>query len=538
MPKKDNGMSCTANGECKTDACAKEGTATSGVCCDRACGGGANVCESCALSGKVGTCSFKSAGTVCGPGADVCTDNATTRSSATLRQQCSGTAATCGASGACPAGTKCNAAKTACATSCSAHSECWEGICDLWDIHNAQNKCASPADTCHVSPGGSGNGTFGSPFGIIQNCLAANKKYVRVSDGTYNESLSVKNKVALIAPQSPAEAMVTGSFTSNVIIQSPSASDALTVDGSKIAGSDKRALVYGMRFTSTSGSGSAIYVTQAARVDLLSVGAHDVAGTCIFSDASAALIVASSGTSRCGTGILKVGGSLDLRASYVFDHQTQGISVGNASLTMRSTIVGGNNVGVAISESTVDIDRVYVLQNNDRGIEIADSTAKVTNTVVASNGSWGIVVATVGGTAPGSSADFGNVTVAHNNGAAADVYCDPVSNVTGRFVNSIIWDDTGTGFSGCSFEYSTIKTDSSTPTGPGNNSLDPQFTFPSVLDYTLTSASPCVDTGSDTGGSIGTSVITATDVKGNNRKVKVGSTSSTIDRGAFERQTP
>ncbi|MCA9664792.1 MAG: hypothetical protein KC503_04365 [Myxococcales bacterium] len=539
VSKKTDGQSCGTAAQCQSGFCVKEGAATSGVCCNRACGGGSNVCESCQLAGKVGTCTFKPAGTSCGA-ADVCSDNASTRTSAVTHQQCSGSAASCvPVTLPCAAGSKCNAAKTACATSCAAHGECWEGICDLWDIHGRQNKCAAPADTCHASAGGSGAGSYSSPAGTIQSCLDAQKKYVRVVDGTYTENLVVKAPVALVAPSSPQGAFSGFAYTGKVLVQTANANAALTVDRDAIAGSSKRALVYGLRFSRTNASSAATAVhVMAARLDAWSVGASDVSTSCFHAEALSALRLHDSAASGCTYGVYaadKV--TLDVRTTQTFLNVEYGILVvgGTSSLTASDVNAAFNRIGVGFfGAGTVNLDRVLADHNQQIGVLFSTGVqGKVTNLLAFNNGSYGVAV--VGN----ARVDFGNATVAYNNGSGADVSCS--GGGSGRFVNSVVWDQSGNSFDSCTFEHSTVRTAPNVflPSGQGNSTADPRFVDPVGGNFALQPGSPCIDSGSDSGGTLGSKLVPTTDVSGAKRPVKLGSAgSNSIDRGAYERQSP
>ncbi|HEY4393241.1 MAG TPA: hypothetical protein VGP64_04230, partial [Polyangia bacterium] len=113
----NNGASCSASNQCKSGFCAQ------GVCCDKVCTG---ACQSCALSGTLGTCTNVASGTV--DPAGLCKDQG---------------AASCGTNGKCQAGacqkyvsgTSCKSA------SCPSASVTFTGTatCD------GAGKCVTPA---------------------------------------------------------------------------------------------------------------------------------------------------------------------------------------------------------------------------------------------------------------------------------------------------------------------------------------------------------------------------------------------------------
>jgi hypothetical protein len=138
--KRPTGTACTATGDCESNFCVES------VCCDKACNG---TCQSCAVAGKVGTCSQLGAGVrpvvasqcmdqgVMSCGTDgTCDGNAGCRryasgtvcvagscssgSTQTLPRACNGTG-TCQAAtmAACPGGFFCNTTSSVCKTSCT-----------------------------------------------------------------------------------------------------------------------------------------------------------------------------------------------------------------------------------------------------------------------------------------------------------------------------------------------------------------------------------------------------------------------------------
>jgi hypothetical protein len=118
---KNNGDSCTMNGECVSGFCADD------VCCDTACGGN---CEACDLGGTVGTCVAVTNG-----------DDADT---------CMGTN-TCDASGACLAVN---------GQGCSMDTECASGSCA--DTFCCDTACNGNCESCAAASNGGANGTCGN----------------------------------------------------------------------------------------------------------------------------------------------------------------------------------------------------------------------------------------------------------------------------------------------------------------------------------------------------------------------------------------
>ena len=152
----NNGATCTAANQCKSGFCAQ------GICCDKSCTG---ACQSCALSGTVGTCTNVATGTtdpagVCkDQGSSTCGTNGKCQAGACQRYA-SGTtckaatcpsasvtftgASTCDGAGTCvrPAAASCspyvcgtNACKNACTANsdCNLPAMCTNGSCGLKD---------------------------------------------------------------------------------------------------------------------------------------------------------------------------------------------------------------------------------------------------------------------------------------------------------------------------------------------------------------------------------------------------------------------
>jgi MYXO-CTERM domain-containing protein len=110
------------------------------VCCNSACGG---ECEACNVTGSVGTCTAKPAGTACGLAG--CVGGYTVAAST-----CDGTSNACplGAISPCPNGLKC-LDKISCKSGCASDADCLVGTCDT-----TTGKCASTWDGGGIDTGG------------------------------------------------------------------------------------------------------------------------------------------------------------------------------------------------------------------------------------------------------------------------------------------------------------------------------------------------------------------------------------------------
>src|SRR4029079_4633009 len=121
------GLTCTTGSQCASGFCAN------GVCCDTAC---TNQCQACNLTGSVGTCSNKTAGTTCND-SNACTTGETCQAGACT----GGTTVTCTTDqchtiGACVPATGCPAPVnktngTTCndANACTTGETCQSGTC-------------------------------------------------------------------------------------------------------------------------------------------------------------------------------------------------------------------------------------------------------------------------------------------------------------------------------------------------------------------------------------------------------------------------
>lgn len=150
--KKSTGTTCSADSDCGTGYCEQ------GVCCKTACSG---VCQSCALTGSVGTCSPITAGQ---DPFDQCDDQAPTR-------PC-GTTGVCDGNGACafyPAGTTCGAPTCTGSTltqarTCDGAGTCRPATtakCDPFTCATTACKATCTADADCVSPNVCTNGSCG-----------------------------------------------------------------------------------------------------------------------------------------------------------------------------------------------------------------------------------------------------------------------------------------------------------------------------------------------------------------------------------------
>ena len=177
------------------DAACASGHCVEGVCCNAPCDDG---CQSCTLKGSLGACGVKAVGAACDGGDSACVDEAD--KSYLKVPQCDGTSTGCSMATTSDCGPYRCADATSCRTSCTDHSHCSSGVCDLSAMFGAKHTCATDSQICFVdaSAPAPGSGTRQSPYASIQACLSNTMKtHIAVADGTYNETITIARQVAL-----------------------------------------------------------------------------------------------------------------------------------------------------------------------------------------------------------------------------------------------------------------------------------------------------------------------------------------------------
>jgi hypothetical protein len=187
--RKPNGQSCSGADDCASGFC------TDGVCCQQACDG---ACQACNLTGRLGTCSPRAAGTRCQAGtcsgnlllnagscdgAGQCAVEASRScgeylcdpATATCRTRC-GSAKDCAAPNVCSSAGRCGSFK-ALGTVCGADAECESGACVDGACCSSAScdfcyTCNLPgaAGTCRPVPDGSPEPNGLCPVQPVSNC--------------------------------------------------------------------------------------------------------------------------------------------------------------------------------------------------------------------------------------------------------------------------------------------------------------------------------------------------------------------------------
>jgi len=181
LPLKANGSSCGSGAECTSGFCAD------GVCCNSACG---NACQSCNLTGNIGTCTTVPSGS---SGTPSCSPYVCNGTSVTCPTSCSSNANCssgnfCDTNGQC-AGKKANGATCTSLTECQSNN-CVDGYCCNTACGNNCDACnlSGSEGTCTVYPdGSSGNPSCGLYLcnGVVATCPTSCVTTADCSSGNY-----------------------------------------------------------------------------------------------------------------------------------------------------------------------------------------------------------------------------------------------------------------------------------------------------------------------------------------------------------------
>lgn len=516
-PKKGSGLTCVAANECEAGL---QCTSKEKVCCATACGG---ECETCA--GK-SACTPLPKGTKCG-GPDFCVDSAGT-SSVTINQ-CNGSLGSCESSKKFCDPYKCDpGGSAACATSCTAHSDCNSLVCQLWDSAT-KNTCVTSLFVCYVDPNatGSGTGDPASPYKTISGCLSdpKHRPYVAVAPGIYTEDLTFTHPTTLVA-------YATGNTYGNSLLD-PLISVGVKPSKAITLPTNAKVRIVGVRFEGQNGNFTFfatdnvdLYLEKGALLDTNGFGIYTTNSTITLREMS---------IGRCNIGVRQEQGTLDMEYVTVHGSKAEGVRFESGTLKARNFKLDFNMAqGLVAYTTTVDIDRAHAHSNTGAGLVLSsNSTGHVFNLLADKNGGPGVDLT-------GSTVGVHMSTLVSNNGGNAELVCD--STKTALVTNSIVWagsltaTSSATTYTGnCSLNYCAVN---KTASGVVNIVQVPNFIAPSATpaDYQLKSGSPCIDAGSD-GLPIGPTLPTL-DLGGNARYQDVKPGGQKIDIGAYERSTP
>jgi len=516
-PKLPLGTTCASAGQCLSGFC------VSNVCCDKTCGG---ACEQCSAATQ-GKCTPKANGTACGA-APSCTG------STLVTNSCNGTSPACQSKSTACAPYTCDPSGTKCRTSCTGHTHCTTGFCNLF-ASTTPKYCAS-SQLCYAKATAScpGSGTQSAPHCMIQSCLDKGTavRHVVVADGTYNENLTVKADVDIVATGTVGALLKQGiptGVTAKVTLNQQSGGAAvssnnhdLALHGMKIVAGNSSPLV------SCQGTGTHVHIRSC---DLQGAGKLPSPGILLNGNSSQKPDVQIEDTAITSTlgGIETEAVDLTLTNGRIFLCQGGGLKHETGKLTLRDTVIIFNPGGGMLTYgSEIDFDRVKIGANNPGdGVRLENSSkGKISNTLINNNGNRGVYL--YNNSQP---VYFVNVTVVNNVGREAQ--CDSM----GMFYNTIAWDtSTSTDiYSGsCVFDHSNIKGGAS---GTTNINLDPKFVGGATDEYSISMTSDSCDAGDDNVSVPGMSTLPSMDVIGQPRKVnKWPNRPNDVDIGAYETQ--
>ena len=212
-------------------------------------------------------------------------------------------------------------------------------------------------------------------------------------------------------------------------------------------------------------------------------------------------------------------------------HAVGGGSVSLLDTSVQNNISGDDAGGISIGSNTLLIaDRLRLLANSLSEESTGTGSALfggqkilMTNSLIAGNGT-SHAIRTAG------ELRMGNSTFANN---LSGIQC--IGSTTSSIVNSILWDNSGSGIVGADVVFSCVE---GGILGEGNIDSDPQFVDPATMNFSLQFSSPCFDAAkdgyvmqdeldSDIDGDV--SEYTPLDLPGNARVM-----GAAVDMGAYE----
>lgn len=476
--KKSAGSLCYAAKECGTGFCVASSPGAPSYCCDKACGAG--PCESCAVIGKVGTCSFLTAGEACpNPGADPNLDDKCDRINGEeilVHRQCNGLSAQCADVATLCDPYYCDATTTLCQSTCSVDTDCNSGFCDQMDTMQVKNSCVAKSALCNVdaSAVGGGDGSEGAPFQLIQSCLdLPSVHYVVVAAGGYSENLKAGHDVEIVA-----RGMV------EVI--------APTYSAVEVIGPDRVGLD-GLRLSASHGSGvfaPANSVVEGRNLDVQ----YCPTAFQTFGTMSLDTVKIDSVT----TGVRGIFATLSMTEVDITNASGVGIGMVGGTFTGNRIAISQSGQALTAASTTVNIDRLGVFDNQDGLLLVQSSGGLISNLVTYDNTGDTVRISDCSS----STVDIAYSTIFGDRDQTADLFCcegETALNSKPVISNTIVWDEKNadTVVGPCQFAYSDVRTLSGTVvSGAGNLQADPLFVNMAGGDFRLSGTSPCVNKGS------------------------------------------
>lgn len=518
-PKKANGVACSAGNECTSKQCVDTNNSTAKVCCDKACNG---ACETC--SGKP-VCTIRDQGSSClPPVAATCKNDPFT--SFISAPECNGTTSGCDGAKLTSCGLYRCGAGASCLTTCTQHSQCSSGVCSLWDV--PLKSCVAPANICYVKAGATGGtGTQQAPYAAISSCLNGSKAFVAIANGTYSGDLTIPRPVVLIGYETPISLGKPQDDTliKAIITPTPNGISVASPGGIvRIVGLQVKGSIGNPLISNTVAGKASIYIETSSLAE--SIGpAIVLSGVDIQLDDS---VVRS-----CGAEALRIeAGNLTLKKVTLRENSGLAIQHESGAFYARDVNLLNNQAGILTYVSTVDIDRIVAAGQTQTALNFQSSTTgQIFNLAAVNNGGPGVEMSA------NSKVGVADSTFFRNNGTNAELVCNAS---TAMITNSIIWGvhDAINGAALSSCPTVTFSDTSVTTSGFGNISVDPKFvsTNPFLPDLHLQATSPCIDAGED---GMPASITKPTlDIEGNPRLKDLIPGGTSIDMGAYERQTP
>jgi hypothetical protein len=174
QPKVPNGQACSTSQLCQSGSC------VDGVCCDKPCGGGCDVCSASLGASSDGTCTVLPAGAA-GP--------ASSCGTYTCDGASAGCPTSCNSDANCVTGDFCNAARRCVprqldGSACTSTDQCGSGFCV--DGVCCDTACTDQCASCNLAPSaGTCTPTKGQPMGSRQSCLNSGTTCGGLCDGVH-----------------------------------------------------------------------------------------------------------------------------------------------------------------------------------------------------------------------------------------------------------------------------------------------------------------------------------------------------------------
>ena len=330
---------------------------------------------------------------------------------------------------------------------CEADAECTGGVC-----HELAGTCIADAQVVFLAgaPLGDDTGTCTrarpcATFAHAFTLLSAARTVVRVGDGAYSEAVDLAMQAA------------TGPIV--------------------LSGEDRDP------------AGATITTTASSPVMLFDLGTN---------------VVLEGVTVENGANMgISARGTLVASRVLVSGNATIGISASGTTMdTLRvldSRITGNGGQGVAVIQTSADLERVAVIGNTGLGVRTSQGAPTIVNCIVGHNGTSSFAGGGVRIDSPQGTVTIAHDTIAYNGGTSSTMNNAPGLQTNASFtVTNMIFADNGTA---TSTQYSLTVTPThslfegggTVPQGMGNRSGSPAFVSVGGEDFHITAASAALD---------------------------------------------